>query len=42
VAGEDLRPHKKYVVFPRNESYKMADDIAVISLPELAQRLITT
>jgi uncharacterized protein len=38
VACEDLKPHKKYVVYPGNESYKIADDIEVISLPELAQK----
>jgi len=42
VAGEDLKPDKKYVVYPGNENYQIADDMEVISLPELAQKLITT
>ncbi len=39
IACQDLKPAKKFVVYPGHERYKIANDIEVISLPQLAAEL---
>lgn len=38
-ACADLNPTRKFVVYPRQEQYRMAEDITVISLVEICQLL---
>ena len=38
-ACTDLNPTRKFVVYPRQEQYRMAEDITVISLVEICQLL---
>jgi hypothetical protein len=40
-ACEDVKPSRKFVVYPGEESYRLAEDIDVISLKRLADQLIT-
>jgi len=39
-ACEDVKPSRKFVVYPGEESYRVAEDIDVISLSDLANQLI--
>jgi len=40
-ACEDVKPSRKFVVYPGEESYRVAEDIDVISLSDLANQLIS-
>jgi predicted AAA+ superfamily ATPase len=40
-ACEDVKPSRKFVVYPGDESYRVAEDIDVISLSNLANQLIS-
>ncbi|BDW10237.1 ATPase [Polynucleobacter sp. SHI8] len=40
-ACEDVKPSRKFVVYPGEESYRIAEDIDVISLSDLANQLIS-
>lgn len=39
AACADLTPERRFVVYPGDECYRLAEDIEAVSLPELAQRL---
>jgi predicted AAA+ superfamily ATPase len=40
-ACEDVKPNRKFVVYPGEESYRISEDINVISLRGLAEQLIS-
>jgi predicted AAA+ superfamily ATPase len=40
-ACEDVKPSRKFVVYPGEESYRISEDINVISLRGLAEQLIS-
>ncbi len=40
LACEDIAPEQRFIVYPGEEAYPLNDFIQVISLPDLAQRLV--